>query len=257
MPLAKHLVGLGYRVKGSKTTAEASQALANDGIEGHQLELNPQLNCTTSDALFDCDVLIINIPPKRREDVETFHWEQMLALNEAVNNSRIKQVVFVSSTSVYPSINRTVTEQDDLEPDKPSGRILKRIEQLWLNHDKVASTCIRFGGLIGGQRLPGRFLAGGRQLKNGEAPVNLIHLDDCIGIITAIIQQNKWGEVFNACAPKHPLRKDLYTAAAKRLGLEPPEFDESSTAIWKTVDASKVVRELGYEWVFDDPLGFQ
>ena len=56
---------------------------------------------------------------------------------------------------------------------------------------------LRFGGLAGGDRKAGRFLAGRKDVKNGAAPVNMIHRDDCIGIIHRIIENPLWGRVWN------------------------------------------------------------
>ncbi|WP_460879252.1 hypothetical protein [Pontibacter rugosus] len=62
-------------------------------------------------------------------------------------------------------------------------------------------------------------------MPNGDAPVNLIHLDDCVAILQRIVEQGKWGKVYHASADGHPLRRDFYHAAALALGLAPPEFD--------------------------------
>lgn len=78
--------------------------------------------------------------------------------------------------------------------------------------------------MIGSDRKPGRFFSGKKQLKNGDAPVNLIHRDDCIGIIQHVIENEIWGEVINACCPIHPTRKDFYKIAAKKDGFALPEF---------------------------------
>jgi hypothetical protein len=49
------------------------------------------------------------------------------------------------------------------------------------------------------------------------APVNLIHRDDCIGIINAIIEQNVWAEVFNGCADTHPFKADIHDIRVLKL----------------------------------------
>ena len=56
---------------------------------------------------------------------------------------------------------------------------------------KFNTTVIRFGGLIGYDRMPGKFLTGKKDLPNGDAPVNLIHRDDCVQIIYQIIKNEK------------------------------------------------------------------
>lgn len=254
LPLAIYLLQQNYVVRGSKTSLSDVQKLRDLGIDGFQLSLSPTLESNNISELLNASTLIVNIPPKRRENVEQFHWDQMLALKAAVHESPIQQVIFVSSTSVYPNTNNEVAESCKLPADKASGRVLQRIEALWLNDPTLKTTVVRFAGLIGDDRLPGRFLAGKRNLKNGNTPVNLIHRDDCIGIITAIIEQNAWGHVFNACSDQHPMRKELYTKAADNLGLDAPQFEENDVESFKIVNSDLLKTTLNYTFLHPDPM---
>jgi hypothetical protein len=53
-------------------------------------------------------------------------------------------------------------------------------------------------------------LAGRENLENPDAPINLIHQTDCIGIILKIIEKNSWGETYNAAAQCTLPAKILY-----------------------------------------------
>jgi len=163
-------------------------------------------------------------------------------------------VLFVSSTSVYPDVNRDVFEYEDLKPEKGSGQALKIAEDLFREQTGFVTTIVRFGGLVGYDRLPGRFLASKKDVTNGNAPVNIIHRDDCIQIIDQIIKQNVWGETFNACADEHPLRKAYYTAAAIKAVLEPPVFLSSGEVFYKIVNSGKVKKQLNYKFKYPDPI---
>jgi len=44
-------------------------------------------------------------------------------------------------------------------------------------------------GLVGRERKAGRFFAGKRDVPEGNAPVNLVHLDDCMGVVEALINK--------------------------------------------------------------------
>jgi NAD dependent epimerase/dehydratase family enzyme len=70
---------------------------------------------------------------------------------------------------------------------------------------------VRFGGLIGEDRHPVKFLSGRKNVEQPDSPVNLIHQNDCIGILLTLIEKEIYGEVFNAVAPSHPTRKTYYT----------------------------------------------
>jgi nucleoside-diphosphate-sugar epimerase len=157
-------------------------------------------------------------------------------------------VLFISSTSVYADDNTVVTENTIPNPETESGLQLLASEKLLQNITFFRTTILRFGGLIGEDRHPIRFLAGRTNLENPEAPINLIHQEDCIAIIERIMEQDCWGEVFNAVAPFHPTRKRYYTEKAIEYNLAFPQFNESLTSIGKTISSDKLIRILGYDF---------
>ena len=87
-----------------------------------------------------------------------------------------------------------------------------------------------------------------KNIENPEASINLIHLDDCIGIVEAIIEKDCWEETFNAVSPHHPTRKEYYTQKAIALNLPSPEFDETKSSIGKTISSQKTERVLNYKF---------
>ncbi|HEY3369614.1 MAG TPA: hypothetical protein VGK10_02125, partial [Prolixibacteraceae bacterium] len=155
---------------------------------------------------------------------------------------------------VYPDKNQIAREEDFLVPDKASGKALLEAEELFKEIVEFKTTIIRFGGLIGVDRNPGRFL-----LKSSkpiqDAPVNLIHQDDCIEIISTIIDRDLWGETLNACCPEHPMKKDFYQKAAKQSGYSALIVSEEN-APFKIVDSSKLIRLLDYQFIYSSPMDY-
>ncbi|WP_207784589.1 hypothetical protein [Marinifilum breve] len=194
----------------------------------------------------------MNFPPKRKENIVDWHTRQIVSLIDEIQKSDIKNVIFISSTSVYADINNEVTEENMEAPSKNSGKALRIVEELFFNESDFQTTVIRFGGLIGYDRKPGRFFAGKKQLKNGDAPVNLIHRDDCIGIIQHVIENEIWGEVINACCPIHPTRKEFYKIAAEKNGFDLPEFIDGKEN-YKIINCDKL-KQLGYSFKYQDPI---
>jgi nucleoside-diphosphate-sugar epimerase len=254
LPLACHLIEKGINVKGSVTNADIFPVLQERGIAPYQILLSPELSGDDLDEFFRCDILIINFPPERRPDITTYHPAQIQSLIHAIIKYRIPKVLFISSTSVYPDINREVFEYEDLKPEKGSGQALKIVEDLFREQKGFVTTIVRFGGLVGYDRLPGRFLAAKKDAANANAPVNIIHRDDCIEIINHIIQREIWGEVLNACADEHPLRKDYYRQAAIQAGFEPPEFAENRHVSFKIVNSDKLKKRLNFQFKYPDPI---
>ena len=85
--------------------------------------------------------------------------------------------------------------------------------------------------------------------------MNLIHRDDCVKIISEIIRMEQWGEVFNACCPVHPLRKEYYGKAAAIAAIEPlPLVFSAEPAPFKLVNSDKLTSALHYCFLHPDPL---
>ncbi len=253
LPLGVYLVKKGYKVKGSTTEPYKLKQVKEKGIEPYLIVLNPEIHGANYDEFLNCDVLIIDFPPERRDDIIDYHQDQIKSLISAIRSGTVKHVIFTSSTSVYPDVNREVYEDHESKPTKSSGKALLKVENLLRESHKFETTIIRFGGLIGYDRMPGKFLAGKKDLASGDAPVNLIHRDDCIQIIYKIITNNIWGETFNACADFHPTRRQYYTQQAELIGLTPPSFNESGACNYKIVSNKKLKKLLNYKFKYPDP----
>ena len=257
LPLAESLVQQGFEVKGSTTTPGKLSMLKSKNITPFLIKLGENDHEVQLSAFLQSNLLIVNIPPGRRNpDVELEHFAQMQGLIEKAKNSPIKKVIFCSSTSVYGKLNKTVTEADMPQPETASGRVLKRIEQLWLNEKGWQTTVLRLAGLAGYERQPGRFLAGKKGLKDADAPVNLVHRDDVIRVINVIIHQNAWGQQFNVCADEHPSREKFYTHTASQMQLPPPEFIKEKTERFSLISNQKVKDYLQFTFRFPDPYDF-
>ena len=260
LPLAKSLLSKGYEVKGSTTSESKLDVLKNAGISPFQIQLEEhQIIGNIEDFLKETDVLVIDIPPGLRREVATSNGmtfvNKVKTLIPFIENSGIKKVIFVSSTSVYgdsfPIVE--ITEETNPNPDTESGKQLVIAETLLQSNLNFKTTVIRFGGLLGDDRHPIKFLAGRTNVENPEAPVNMIQREDCIGIIekTLDLAQNdnwEWNQTFNAVAPQHPTRKAYYHKKAEIFNLPLPTFAEDSASKGKIISSKKVETILGYSF---------
>jgi nucleoside-diphosphate-sugar epimerase len=254
LPLGKHLRNRRFSVKGSVTTSEKFCLLRTSGVAPYRIVLNDSDIEVDDPAFFETDVLIISIPPRRIDGIERVFPAQIAQLIPIILKAGIQKVIFISSTSVYPENLQTASENDTLSPDKSSGKALIAAENLLKNLTDFQTTIIRFGGLIGADRNPARFLLkSDRPVAN--VPVNLIHQDDGIGIISAILEQDLWGETLNACCPEHPLKKDFYGKAAQISGLPEPRVSDHPEA-YKIIDSSKLQRLLKYKFKYQSPMDY-
>jgi len=258
LPLAKALLENGFLVKGSTTSVGKLSVLKNLGIQAFQIELSEtKIQGEVDSFLENSKILIIDVPPKLRGSSTDPSTTLRMTFVEKIKNvipfiekSSVENVLFISSTSVYgdTSTALSVTEETKLNPDTESGRQLVQTEQLLQSNSNFKTTILRFGGLIGEDRHPIKFLAGRKNIENPNAPINLIHQEDCIGIILEILRQNSWNETFNAVTPFHPSRKEYYTQKAINLALDLPEFNAENSSFGKTISSSKVEKVLGYSF---------
>lgn len=249
LALAKQL-NKKHIVKGSSTKIDD---INKHDLDAYHINLDPEINKDYDQEFFNTKNLIICFPPKRRNDIIEFHTKQIKNLIAAIKDSPVENVLFISSTSVYKNTNNEVFEIDNTMPEKDSGKALIIAEKLLLDEKQFNVNIIRFGGLIGYDRLPGRFLAGKKQVKDALAPINLIHRDDCINIIEKIFKLNIKNEIFNACSPLHPTRMEFYQMAAKKEGFTPPEFEENE-ASFKIINCDKLIKALDYKFIYNSPL---
>ena len=253
LPLAQHLIEKEYTIKGSTTSPNRIGELESKEIEAFIIELSPdEISGDYEAFLQNSKTLIIDIPPKLRgENPVSFVDKIKTFIEKAVINSSIENVLFISSTSVYGEEAINITEETLEKPETLSGKELLETEHFLQNQTAFKTTFLRFGGLIGGSRNPAKSLSGKSNIATPEAPINLIHQDDCIGIITAIIEQNFWNQKLNASAPFHPTRKEYYTSKAQVLGLDLPQFEENN-ASGKTIDSSKLSTTLNYHFIHSE-----
>jgi nucleoside-diphosphate-sugar epimerase/GNAT superfamily N-acetyltransferase len=235
LPLAQSLIEQGYSIKGTTTTVDKLTKL-------QQAQISPfVLNLDDLDAFdhsfLNSNILIIAIPTKNIQGFEK--------LIDLIELSKVQKVLFISSTSVYPS-NNSVVDEDTQTLDTP----LAQIESLFRDNKAFEATVLRFAGLYGYDRKPGNFVRKATKVKNPEAYVNMIHQDDCIAIIEQIIQQQAWNQTFNACADDHPTRREYYSQESHKLGYPTPLFDEDSNNEYKIICNQKLKDRLNYKYIY-------
>lgn len=233
--LAYRLVAKGYKVRASNTTNKNVAVFAEKGIVPYVVDL---LDFATNYTDFlDCDILILPITLKN-----TKVFEQFISV---LGKSRVKKVLFISSTSVYDENNEIVTEEATT-----NDSILAKIEQLFLSNTHFETTIVRFGGLFGYGTRPVDFISTTRKMKNPKGFVNLIHREDTLCILEEIILQDVWGKVFNAVADTHPQREAFYKIQAEKYGKPMPVFDETTPSTYKIVSNEKIKNVLNYQFLY-------
>jgi len=239
--LAKTLSSNEFDVKISTRSSTRLAELRSENITPFIVDID-QLNKHITSFL-DSPILIINITSKNSESFCNLITE--------IEQSSVEKIIFISSTSVYQNTNNIISEFNAAESAEST---LFQIENLFRNNTHFQTTIVRLAGLVGPQRHPGLFFRNGKKVQQANAPVNLIHLDDCIAIISEIIKQNVWGETLNACSDNHPTKREFYSHARQLLGLAPPEFIDSDKENYKIINNMKVKQTLNYSFKHPDVM---
>ena len=275
LPLGKFLAEKGHAVKGSTTSEDKISLLSSMGIEPFLIKFSPQMEVLplsvspqTTDSLVVCEdtdngileiqqfldseILIICIPPRAGKFGEDFHVQQIQSLLEYLPNSSIQSIIYTSSTSIYPELNREMTEDDEVL----ENHALIKVENL-LKTLPQSVTILRCGGLMGGERIPAKYFAG-KTINTGKIPVNYVHQEDVIQIITMILEKGFWNETFNVVSPEHPLREEVYLKNCADLGFEKPIFEEPMEQIsYKIINPQKLILRTDYKFKYCNPLDFR
>jgi nucleoside-diphosphate-sugar epimerase len=248
----------GYRVIGSSTRSEKVELLREKGLDAVHFALDPEPKGTDYPRLFDSEILVLTLPPRSRQGDGEAYLQQLASLRDLVANSAVKQVIFISSTGIYPNESKAVpyTEEEEISESTAGNAILYRAEALMGASPTYDLTVLRMGGLMGEDRIPGTYFSGKEQVV-GHTRVNFIHQVDAAGMIASVINQGLWNQTFNGVAPEHPLRREVYQHNASALGIPlPASFQDAADEDGGRLISSEKIVSYGFTFEYPDPLTF-
>lgn len=221
LPLAQQLTENRHQVTVTSTTAEKTAQLTSQGYQALTYQMGQDLPV----AMHDADVLIIANTCK---DVSSY---QHTFADWPADN--LPQIIYTSSTAVYQDNGQIHNETSTgINTEHPTYLIEQILSPLNAN-------IIRLSGLVGPKRHPGRFFSKSLTVKNPKNPVNLIHLNDAIGLINTVIEHkaesNSDGQIFNGCADNHPSKGDYYSHMAQMLNGISLSTSQETTSLGKTI----------------------
>jgi len=202
-----------------------------------QLEKSYKVTCLSKDigmnsmvGYYNCSTLVIAIPPSTENYLSVLE-DTIFSLES--NNP--PQIIFLSSTSFYRN-KKSVVEAESL--------------MLQLHYP---TTILRLGGLMGYDRIAGKYTAG-KTLKQ-NAPTNYVHRNDVVNIIELLIEKNIQEKIYTTVAPIQTTKKEIFDHNAKKFGFEKTHFEDEK-ATGQKLSSQKLIEELGYSFEFEDVFGF-
>ena len=251
LPLAKKLIEIGWQVTGTTTTPEKIALLQSASIQAYLFKAGQG---KIPAQLLNSDVLVIAFPPKSKSTDGEWYWKAIGTIFQEMNNKKIKKVILLSSTSVYPDLDEILTEEFQLIPENTGNPALFKAEQIALE-SKIPVHILRLGGLAGADRLLARHFSGKTNLKNGNSPVNLLHQEDAVNVIELFVLNSFESGIYNVCSPYHPSKRELYESDSARMDLPLPQF-EVDVVGGKEISPQKLIKTTGYQFRFPDPKEF-
>jgi len=251
LPLAHSLVNKGYEVSGSIRDESKLDVIKSKTINIFLLNIrNGDIEYSIPD-LNIFDTYIINIPPNYR-DKENYSDNISSLLNDI---SFDKKIIFISSTSVYTGNNGEIDDETMPVADSLRAKQILNTEKLITKYKKFS--IIRFGGLIGMGRNPANFFNSSKAINQAGQFVNMIHLDDCIGVISLILEKldsDNYNYTINACMPQRRTKKEFYSIANKLLSKSVPNFSDERDYLQKKINPKYLIENLKYNFEFKDPI---
>lgn len=234
-PLAKVLLSKGYQIYGSTRDHSKLEELSALGIKAFIYNENDLIDGKIAE---NTDVLIITVPPGK-----THNYSEFIShlIRQFPSNTKI---IFTSSISVYDNEAKLVNENSTVLSENTIVQAENTIREYTDQY-----IILRLAGLIGENRHPINHMIG-KEVKNPNYAVNLVHQNDVINVILHLIQFNQWKLLFNICYPFHPTKKVFYSEIARQRFMEPLNFEDNNSS-GKVIDGSLIEKTTNFKYAFN------
>ncbi len=223
------------RVVGTTSTPARLPTIEALGIEACLLDLADVASIVS--AIESTQVVFFLAAPGRGRGADGYRavfTEGLQNVGQALESSGVEQVVFTSSTAVYGQTDGSWVDEDSpVEPRTETGLILRDAERSFLDgcraRDGCCGTVLRLAGIYGPDRGPQRRLesVAGRERSDGDAYLNLVHRDDVVAALLALLETPHDGILSLADDSPTP-RRQYYDSRLREAGLPPSDWVESA-----------------------------
>ena len=230
-----------YKIKVSSRTAEKIKIYEDEGLASYILNED---NLDSLEQLLETNYLFINFPPSKFDDYISF-------LSKIYNHKSIKnieKIIFISSTSIYPNIERLFNEEYEIK--ESSSKLVFEAENLVKEKSDVI---FRVAGLVGGSRYFGKRSAN-KVVEYPKTPINFVHRNDVIEA-TKFVIENDINGIFNLCSKEHPTKEEIYSFNSKKYDFEKPIFLDNKEFLNRLIDGSKI-EKLGFTYKYNNAFEF-
>ena len=254
--LARQALGLGWDVSAVTRNADTASSLSDSGV---QKVVAAELGADSWQGEIDSTQdFVVNCVGAASDDLDGYLKSYIDGQDSVVKWARDGKVgtfVFTSSTSVYPQTERQlVDETASSDGVSERGGLLLAAEQLGFpgGGGIGRSFILRLAGLYG----PDRHLFlenvrnGKTQSGDGDRILNLIHRDDVVSALFAVLQagDQNIGRIYNVSDGNHSSRAEIAVWLAEKLGVDAPSFAgrDGSDASNRKISNNRIRDELNW-----------
>jgi nucleoside-diphosphate-sugar epimerase len=219
----------GWEVDGWTSSVESARELSSQPYAVRAVDITNSKAVTDAASATDAVIHCASSGGGAAEDYDRIYLEGARNLASAFPESLL---LFTSSTSVYAqATGEWVTEQNPAEPQRETGKILRKVEDFVLAHGGVVA---RLAGIYGPGRsaLLRKFLDGSSVIDPGEQRfINQVHRDDIASALFLLVVRSlerdqgapsDESRIYNV-SDDHPIsQRESFEWLASRLGRPTP-----------------------------------
>ncbi|MFL9835240.1 Rossmann-fold NAD(P)-binding domain-containing protein [Chryseobacterium terrae] len=227
-----------YEIFATTTSESKIEELRSKGYHPTLIDFPDHLSekIEVWNVLSQLDVVIITVPFSGIRGAQISMKEKQNNLLKFLGDYK-GQLFLMSSTEVYPQIDKDFSEDDQpAENVESENFILKKFPN---------ANILRLAGLMGDQRLLKNY-----NISDLDLLVNHIHYADICLVIEKMIDNHSESKVYNIVAPIHPNKEEVINAQ-KDL-----PYSGERTNVGRTISPAKLIEELSFDFQYPDPRYF-
>lgn len=227
-----------YEIFATTTTPSKAEDLNVKGYHSTLVSFPDELDLEMKEweVIAELDAIIISVPFSGIRGAQIPMNDKRQNLLNFLGDHK-GQLFLMSSTGVYPEIDKEFSEDDKPAQEVESENfILEKFPQ---------ANILRLAGLMGDQRLLKNY-----NISNLNMLVNHIHYADICSVVEKMLKNQSESKVYNIVAPIHPNKEEVINAQ-KNL-----PYTGERTTVGRTVSPEKIISELDFEFQYPDPRYF-
>lgn len=271
-PLAAELARRSHEVFGLRRSTQSDNALKAARITPLHADITRPDSLKQLPHDFDWVVNCVASGGGGVEEYRQLYLQGMVNLTDWLvpsaqrSNIATPRFIYTSSTGVYGQNDGSPVDETSLtEPTTETAQVLVEAEKVLLaagGERNFPAMILRAAGIYGPERgyLLKQFLRGEARIEGSGARVlNMIHRDDLISAIIAVLERGRAGEIYNVVDDAPVSQLEFFKWLAAKLGTPlPPSVTEDTAALRKRgltnkrISNAKLKRELGFEFQYPD-----